>query len=289
MRKIHLVLIDPQNSFCKVVDPAKQAVEHDGELCVPGAWDDMGRVAAMVKRLGKKIDRLWSTLDSHQWNHIAHPGWWKDMSGKHPAPFTSFRVENDKIIGSQFTANGSVDVGQYTTTIPGLYTKSKAYLEELLAHKRYLHMIWPPHCLIGSVGATIVAPLYQELLNWCEINFRTIEFVTKGSNPFVEHFSAIQAEVPDPQDPTTQLNSEFIQNVMEGDEILIAGEARSHCLANTIRDAANSFGDDSFISKCTLLTDGCSDVPNCEQLGKDFVDEMTKRGMKLSTTIDILS
>jgi nicotinamidase-related amidase len=75
---------------------------------------------------------------------------------------------------------------------------------------------------------------------------------------------------------------------MEGDEILLAGEAGSHCLANTVSDMADSFGDDSFISKCVLLTDGTSPVPGFDQLQTDFVAKMTKRGMKTITTVDYL-
>jgi hypothetical protein len=30
--------------------------------------------------------------------------------------------------------------------------------------------------------------------------------VTKGENPWTEHYSAVQAEVPDDDDPRTQLN-----------------------------------------------------------------------------------
>jgi nicotinamidase-related amidase len=287
-RKINLILIDPQCSFCKVVDPAQQQAVHDGELCVPNAWDDMVRVSKMIARLGRKIDRIWVTLDSHQWNHIAHPNWFKDQKGNPPGPFTIMRVEFNTIIGSQFGPSGPHDVGTFTTTVPGLYVKTLNYLQDLATGKRYPHCIWPPHTLIGTPGHNVVEPLMSELLNWCRANFRTIEFVTKGSNPFVEHFSAVRSEVVDPDDPTTQLNSQFIQNVMEGDEILLAGEAGSHCLANTVSDMADSFGDDSFISKCVLLTDGTSPVPGFDQLQTDFVAKMTKRGMKTTTTGDYL-
>lgn len=287
-RRIHLIIIDPQDSFCKVVDAAQQQNVHNGELCVPNAWEDMVRVGQMIDRLGRKIDRIWVTMDSHQWNHIAHPNWFKDQKGNPPGPFTIMRIENDTIIGAQYGPNGPADVGIYTTTVPGLYVKTLDYLKALSAGNRYPHCIWPTHCIIGTPGHNIVAPLMESLLKWCRANFRTIEFVTKGSNPFVEHFSAVRSEVVDPGDPTTQLNSQFIQNVMEGDEILLSGEAGSHCLANTATDMADSFGDDSFISKCTLLTDGTSPVPGFEQYQTDFVNRMTPRGMKRSTTADYL-
>jgi nicotinamidase-related amidase len=111
--------------------------------------------------------------------------------------------------------------------------------------------------------------------------------VTKGSNLWTEHYSAVQADVPDPEDPDTQLNMRLIETLQEADEIILAGEARSHCLANTVLDIANNFGEEN-IKKMVLLEDGTSDVPGFENLGEDFVKEMKGRGMRISTTTDYL-
>ena len=81
----------------------------------------------------------------------------------------------------------------------------------------------------------------EALLDWERDNYAAVDIVTKGSNYFVEHFSAVQAEVVDPTDPSTQINTDLISTLMEADEILIAGEAGSHTLADTVRDIANCF------------------------------------------------
>jgi nicotinamidase-related amidase len=127
-------------------------------------------------------------------------------------------------------------------------------------------------------------------LEW-ENEFAIVDFVTKGSNPWTEHYSAVQADVPDPNDPDTQLNQRLISTLQNADTILLSGEARSHCLANTVRDIANNFGEEN-IKKMVLLTDATSDVGDMpgstmfKDMGEGFVKEMTKRGMKLSTTKD---
>ena len=291
-KKIHLVVIDPQNSFCKVVPQDQQQVLHDGELCVTGAWEDMAvRLPNMVNRLGKKIDDLHITLDSHHSLHVAHPSWYRDSSGNRPDPFTIMRAENGKIIGSKFDANGGQqDVGEFRCFKPSVTKRTVDYLQSLQNAGRYPHCIWPVHCLIGTPGHNVVAPLMAAALNWANENDSVIDFVTKGSNPYVEHFSAVRAEVVDPQDPSTQLNVGFIQTLEEADEILFAGEALSHCLANTMRDIANSFNDseDKFLKKCVLLTDATSSVPGFESYGDTFIKEMTARGMKSTTTVDYL-
>ena len=74
--------------------------------------------------------------------------------------------------------------------------------------------------------------------------------------------------------------------LMEADEILLAGEAGSHCLANTGRDIADAFGDDSYVEKITLLEDATSPVAGFENFQSNFISEMVARGMKMSKTTD---
>lgn len=261
---IHLLVIDPQNDFC---DP-------NGSLYVPGAEKDMERLAAMVHRLHPKIDDIHVTLDSHRKVDIAHPIWWKDSSGKRPDPFTII------------TASDVAD-GKWTTFMPSFQQRSLTYLRELEASGRYPHCIWPPHCLIGSWGHSIFPAFYDALQVW-EDSFATVDYVTKGSNIYTEHFSAVKAEVPAADDPTTQLNANFVQTLEEADIILLAGQALSHCVANTIRDTADAFSDPKYIEKVHLLTDASSSVPGFENLGEDFVKEFTAKGMKTTTTVDFL-
>ena len=126
------------------------------------------------------------------------------------------------------------------------------------------------------------------LSEWESNSFALVDYVTKGSNIKTEHYSAIQADVPDPQDPSTQLNIGFIQTLESVDQIVIAGQASSHCVANTVRDIVNNFGDPSYAKKITLLTDAMSPVTGFEQFETDFFDDMKKLGVNFSTTEDFL-
>ena len=289
-RKTHLVLVDPQNSFCKQVDPRRQQEVHDGELCIPGAWEDMGRVAELIHRLGSRIDTIHVTMDSHHLLHVAHPIWFRDGGGRHPEPFTIMREEEGVIIGSRAGADGAVrDVGEFTTTRADFLERTLEYLRQLAAGNRYPHCIWPPHCLMGTPGHNVVAPLMEALLAWCRAGPRRINTAIKGSNIFVEHFSAVRAEVPDPDDPGTQLNTALIGKLTEAGEILLAGEAGSHCVANTVTDIAHQCPDDAFLKKCVLLVDGTSPVPGFEEYQRDFISRMTARGMRTTTCADYLA
>lgn len=264
--RVEGLIIDPQVDFC---DPQK------GTLYVAGAEDDTRRLATMVRRLGKRVDDYHVTLDSHRIVDVAHPIFWKDSTGKNPDPFTIITVAD-------------LDSGRWTTTNPGFFRRTHDYVKKLEAAGRYPLCIWPYHCLIGSAGHNIMPELLAALNDWERQNFALLDIVTKGSNIFTEHYSAVKADVPDPQDPTTQINKELIKTLMDCDLVFIAGQALSHCVANTVRDIANEFGDDSYVKKLVLLTDTSSSVGGFEQLGTDFVREMKARGMQTSTTTDFL-
>lgn len=287
---VQLLLIDPQNSFCREVDSGLQQKLHDGELCIPGAWEDMQRVAGLIERLGNRIDAMDVTLDSHCLFHVAHPIWFCDGAGRHPEPFTIMRAEQGVILGSRTDTQGrSRDLREFTTTRADFHQRTVRYLEQLAAAGRYPHCIWPPHCLIGTPGHNVVAPLMEVLLAWCGGRPGHFNLIRKGSNAFVEHFSAVRAEVPDPDDPQTQLNRALIDRWMEADEILLAGEAGSHCLANTVRDVADQVPNEAFLKKCVLLIDATSPVPGFEGRQRQFIDQMTARGMRTTTCADYLT
>jgi len=260
--RIELLIIDPQHDFC---DPK-------GALYVNGADDDMKRLANMIDIIGERLYDIHVTLDTHHLFDVAHPIYWLNSQGKHPNPFTIITFDD-------------VKDGLFRATIPSLQKQALEYVEKLSTNKRYPLCIWPPHCLIGSIGASIFSPLYKSLTKWEEKNMGMIDYVTKGSNFKTEHYSAVQADVPDPSDPTTQLNVKLIDTLKEADIILLSGEARSHCLANTVRDICNNFGEDN-IKKMYLLQDATSDVPGFEDMGETFVSEMMAKGMNVTTTVD---
>lgn len=263
---IHLLVIDPQVDFC---DPS-------GSLFVPGAYADMVRLASMVDRLGPRLDDIHVTTDQHHVFDIAHPMWWKDSAGRPPAPFTVITVSD-------------LSSGKWTTKNPSLFRRSLDYLKQLEASGRYPHVIWPEHCLIGDAGSNVVPVLSEALHRWERQNDGVLDIVSKGSNVFTEHFSAIRAEVPDPSDPSTQTNVRLIQTIEQADVILIAGEALSHCVANTVRDMVAGFSDPKITEKCHILTDASSSVPGFESYGTAFLDEMRALGMKFTTTDTFLA
>lgn len=273
-KKIHLLLIDPQNDFAASGNKGPK-----GSLFVAGADQDMERVAAFVDRVGEKLEDIHVTMDSHQVVHIANPIFWKNSRGEHPTPFTS--------ITSTDVINGT-----WTTTIAGYHDRALKYLRELEnskrtdGSKRYNHTIWPVHCVVGEPGWNVYPDLVEALRRWQENNFATVDYVTKGSNPWTEHFSAVRAEVPDPKDPGTQINTRLLNTIEQADEIVAGGIAGDICFLNTLEDMNDLFQDKNTISKFVLLTDA---LPSIDDKRRDaFLDKMVKLGMRTSTTTSYL-
>ena len=264
--KIHLLIIDPQVDFCKST----------GSLFVQGADEDMIRLGKMIERIGSKLNQIHVTLDSHHPIDIAHPIWFQDAKGNHPEPLKTIITSKD------------LEDGVWTTTHPALFASTLQYEKDLEASGRYPHVIWPPHCLIGSEGTRVHPMLYEMLRSHEESFFRMVDYVTKGSNIFTEHYSAVKAEVPDPADPGTMLNSNLIGTLQSADIIPIAGEALDYCVANTLRDIMNNFGEEN-IQKMVILTDATSAVGFPAGLDDSFMKEFMDRGGKTSTTVEFLS
>jgi nicotinamidase-related amidase len=89
----------------------------------------------------------------------------------------------------------------------------------------------------------------------------------------------VQADVPDPTDPSTQLNTRLIQNLETADVVAVSGQALSHCVANTVWDMADCLGPES-IRKLVLIADTSSPVPGFENLAQQFLADLRQRGMK---------
>ncbi|MBI4068160.1 hypothetical protein HY413_01990 [Candidatus Kaiserbacteria bacterium] len=267
---IQLVVIDPQNDFMNIPGAA---------LPVPGANEDMKRVAKIVERCGRKFSDIHVTLDSHRLVDIAHPVWWVDGRGKNPAPFTLITASD-------------IEKGIWTTRNPAFRKRSLEYTKKLEATGKYTLCIWPVHCLIGTWGHNVQSDLNGALQAWSEKEFAMVDYVTKGSNPWTEHYGALQAEVPDPTDPGTALNTEVLSMLKPADVIALSGEALSHCAMATINQIADNIGDEH-IKKFHILTDCSSPVihpaVDFPAISAKWLKAMEKRGMHLTTSRDFLA
>jgi len=277
--RIHLLVIDPQNDFCDLPEAWRPADPVTGQrrapaLPVPGAHADLQRVAQLVRDGGAGLADITVTLDSHHRVDIAHPPYWQQADGSAVAPFTPITA-------------AMVRAGAFRPRDAEALPRTLAYLDALEARGRYTLMVWPVHCEIGTWGHDVHAGLHAAYADWEAATGRNVAKVTKGENTGTEHYSALLAEVPDDADPRTQLNHDLLQRLAAADAIVVAGEAGSHCVRATVEDLAGQLGP-AAAARITLLTDAMSPVAGFEPQQQAFLDTMRARGLRLSTTAQVL-
>jgi len=260
-----LLVIDAQNDFHDIPGAA---------LPVPGSVKDTERVADFIKN--HNPGTIFASQDSHYTLDISHPAWWLDTKGNQVSPFTLITADD-------------VRNGKYVPRIDP--SRSIKYVEDLETNKEFMHFIWPPHCLMGSTGYAFL-PVFMDAINeWMANNLRWVNFITKGVNPYTEHFGIFRANVPIPQDPNTQVNQGIFQALNNHDTIYLAGQARSHCVANSLRQLLQIAP--QLASKLVVLEDCMSDVPG---LPADFYVAMNKiyddaiaQGVRTAKSSDVYS
>jgi len=267
---IHLLIIDPQNDFCDL--PASPPFATPA-LPVSGADADMQRLAAFIRANGSVLTDITITLDSHHRLDIAHPTFWQQADGSAVTPFTTITA-------------AAVHAGQYLPRQLSGLGRTLAYLDALEAQGRYTLMVWPVHCEIGTWGHNVHADVRAAYNVWEDQQGRIVTKLTKGSNPWTEHYSAVMAEVPDPHDAGTQLNHTLMAAMDQADVLLIAGEASSHCVRATTEHIVGYLARLK-PQRIVLLTDCMSPVGGFQLQHGAFLQNMQAQGIELAASTQI--
>jgi len=250
-----LFIIDPQNDF-----------HEGGSLAVPGANEDSKRIANLIRKNPQAIDHIFVSLDAHHRLHIANAAFWVDADGKPPAPFTPI-------------LHADVVAGKWKARDPEMQAWALTYTSSLEAGGRFTHLIWPYHCLIGTNGHAVSPHLQPALEEWSDMRGRAVTYVLKGQNNRTEMYSALKAEVPVPDDPATHLNTQLIATLAQHSQVVICGQAKSHCVNWTARDLVAGWPKGRSYGDICILKDATSPVGGFEAMGDEFFADMLKGGV----------
>jgi nicotinamidase-related amidase len=112
------------------------------------------------------------------------------------------------------------------------------YIRKLAESGKYPLMIWPYHAMLGGIGHALVSAVEEAVFFHSVARRSAACFQIKGSHPLTEHYSVLHPEVREDHGgkPLAAQNREFIQALLDFDAVLIAGQAKSHCVAWTIDD-----------------------------------------------------
>jgi len=233
-----LLIIDPQVDF-----------HEGGNLPVKGALADSARIAELIQT--KKFHNIVVTLDTHQYVDIGHPMWWINEEKEHPTPFTIITTKD-------------IEDGKWRAARQEDEKWSNSYVSKLEKNKRFQHTIWPYHCIVGTPGHGVTRVLNEALQDWVKANQQLVTYMWKGTNPKAEMYSAFKADVEVPGADETKLNKQVLDRLYRYDNIVVCGEASSHCVMNSVVDMVAYF--DTKVGKhgnppqISLLSDCCSPV-----------------------------
>ena len=286
-----LLLIDCQRDF-----------HPGGSLAIPTANEDAIRIAALIRSRMSSINRIVATVDSHHKLHIAHPCFWADpITGLHPSPFTiistadleagkwiprqDIKIDTTGSSGGRLPAPPRLDDRDDDTVPFDVKKYCIEYTRRLEAKERFQLCIWPEHCLVGSTGHAIVDVVFEAMNEWCRHAGGTVEYVVKGQTLWTEMYSALAAEVPVNQE--TSFNTQLMESLITGTtQLLVTGQALSHCVNYTVRDIVEHWPKDQ-MSRLIILRDCMSSVPGFENAGEIFLADMEKAGVEVKLSVEI--
>lgn len=264
-----LVLVDYQHDF---TDPT-------GTLSVPGAQEDVARLLRWFYTSAQKITTIYASLDTHLPFQIFFSAWWRDpRTGEPPAPFTPITVAD-------------IESGRWQPAREATWTSH--YVHMLARQARKDLMIWPHHTMQGTQGQMLVAPI-SEAIAWHSAARDTQPvYITKGLTPRTEFYGIFGAEVIDPGDSSSNLNVPLLNEVTQHDRVYIAGEAKSHCVLETIRQlTAHLKGQPELLKRLHVLTDCTSSVQHpaidFDALAEQELAALREQGVRMVKSTDVL-
>lgn len=255
-RRICLMAVDMQNTFCMP----------DFELYVAGrsgtgAVDDSRRLCEFVYRNLDAITRICPTMDTHQTIQIFHSVFLVNDQGQHPPPYTL--VSAGDIEQGVWRFNPAV---ARSLNVSASYGQAYLlhYVRELRKGGKYDLTIWPYHAMLGGIGHALVSAFEEAVFFHSVARYTQPEFQIKGNHPLTENYSVLKPEVLEDADgkAVARKNAELIEMLIEFDVVIIAGQAKSHCVAWTIDDLLDEMVlvDGKLVRKVYLLEDCTSPV-----------------------------
>ncbi|MBP1724041.1 MAG: isochorismatase [Deltaproteobacteria bacterium] len=254
--RICLVAVDVQNTFCI---PGFELFV--GGRSGTGAIDDNRRLCEFIYRNLPGITGIRPTLDTHQLMQIFHPIFLVDKKGSHPVPFTLVSEEDLRVGRWKFNPCVAKSLG---ITLEYGQEHLVSYAKKLRESGKYDLTIWPYHAMQGGIGHALVAALEEAIFFHGVTRCSQPVLEIKGKNPLTEHYSALGPEVLEGPggEPIARKHTELIDLLLGFDAVIIAGQAKSHCVAWTISDLLEDIRvrDDRLAGKVYLLEDCTSPV-----------------------------
>lgn len=253
--RICLLIIDAQNTFC-LPEFELFVGGHSGT----GAIDDNLRLCEFIYRNLNLITTIAPTMDTHTAMQIFHPIFWINAAGEHPQPAATSITLEDVQTGI-WKVNPAVADSIAGGNFDALEKHAFHYVKKLSDDGKYPLTIWPYHSMLGGIGHALVSAVEEAIFFHSIARESQALFEIKGGNPLTENYSVLRPEVLDGFDGNAiaEKNATFMDKLLEFDAVIIAGQAKSHCVAWTIDDLLTEIlARDSQLAKKVYLLEDCT-------------------------------
>ena len=290
-RRVAMLLVDVQNTFCLP----------EFELFVAGrsgrgATSDSERIAAFLYRHLDRITQVVLTLDTHTAAQIFHPLFWVDAAGGHPAPHTVITLAD--VESGRWRVNPELAPAVAPRAGFDVEAWGRHYTRRLAEGGKYPLVVWPYHSMVGGIGHALVSAVEEAIFFHAIARQSPTRVEVKGQNPLTENYSVLRPEVTEDASgtPIDAPNRALVDHLLSFDTVVIAGEAKSHCVEWTVEDLhAEIRARDATLARKIVLLDDCSSpvvVPGVA----DFTDaaeaasaRFADAGMRRALSTDPLS
>ena len=247
--RICLLAVDVQNTFC--IPEFELFV---GGRSGTGAVDDNRRLCEFLYRNLGTITQIFPSLDTHHAMQVFHAIWLVDEEGNHPEPYTL--VSPEDVAAGRWMMNEAV---AEAIGIDPDYARRhlEHYTRALADGGKYNLTIWPFHAMLGGIGHALVSSVEEAVFFHSVARYAQPAFQVKGENPLTEHYSMLGPEVTEGPDGDVLggTNTALIEKLLEFDAVVVAGQAKSHCIAWTIDDLLEHARD---LAERTYLLEDCT-------------------------------
>lgn len=241
----------------------------NGALGVPGAHGDVERMTRFIYNNMDKISNIAVSIDTHTPHQIFHPCWWIDENGNNPAPYTPITLSD-------------LDSGKWRAVINPM--ASRDYVEHLEKDGKKTLCVWSYHCIQGTTGCALENQFSNMIYFHSVAKRYAFQPIVKGQDPLSEMYGIIKPEY----DTKGYINIKFLNKIEQYDKIVIAGEAKSHCVMESIKQILEHYETRPEVTKKIYILDDCmSIIPGFEDATAQAFDEFkTKYHVNLVNSTD---
>ena len=237
-----------------------------GPLGVAGSLGDTERLTRFIYKNMTKITEIAASLDTHSPRQIFHQCWWRGADGQMPAPFTVITAKD-------------VKEGRWRP----LYEKEKSeeYLEYLETGGQKQLVIWPYHCIAGTAGFALENQFSNMIHFFSAAREAGLKKIVKGTLPATEFYGIVSPEY----DPGgSYANRELLDDLKRCDKLVIAGEARDYCVAQSVLQICEAMEKEKKRPEIFIMEDCMScvgpDAASVSAMYKEWSDKFSFRIVK---------